>query len=102
MSEMFDSGDLFNPLGADNPFYGVDGYDEETDFEPDEDPQDKVEKQVLETLRLESFGGLIIPASDAKSNELRANRFGDIKEAILYLADARLLGFGQVVIFPNG
>lgn len=103
MSELFDAGELYEPEDNENPFLGLDGFDEMSFAEPDDvDPNIAIEQEVLRSLDIDAFGGLIAFESSVDVGTIRANRFGDIKEAIFYLSDAGLLRYGQVVLFANG
>lgn len=95
MSELFDDGELFEPLGEDNPFLGLDGFDE---FSAEPDPYDKLERDVLDTFGIESFDSIFINADEREVANMRGNRFESIREAILYLFDAGILQFSGVVV----
>ncbi len=100
MTELFDSGQDFEPLGQDNPFYGLGSWDFFSYNPPD--PYERIEKDVFEALNIDDFDGLLIRDSDVSWDELRGNRFENIREAILYLSDAGILAYGKVVLFETG
>lgn len=99
MTDMIDGWDVYPPDDPRNPFFGLFGFDE---FSEEPDPHEKIERTVLDTLGIVDFGGLIATIGEVAGDTVRGNRFGDVREAILYLSDAGVLAFGQVVIFDNG
>lgn len=96
MSEVFDGGELYPPDDPRNPFFGLDGFDEKSVIPPD--PYERIEREVLDTLGIQSFDEILITASEREIEAARGNRFETIKEAIIYLFDAGILRFSGVVI----
>lgn len=78
----------------DNPFFGLDGFDEFTE----NDPYERIEQEVLNSLGIEDFDEIILDISDAEVENIRGNRFQNLQEAITYLFDAGVLRFSGVVI----
>ena len=96
MSEMFDAGELYPLDDPRNPFFGLDGFDPKTVIPPD--PYDRIEREVLDSLGIQSFDEILITAPERDIEAARGNRFESIKEAITYLFDAGILRFSGVVI----
>lgn len=100
MSEVDFGFELFPPDDPRNPFFGLFGLDENTSTPPD--PYEALEEEVFHALDIDDFGGLLVSEFTVDVNELRGNRFENIREAILYLSDSGLLAFGKVVLYANG
>lgn len=95
--EFFQSDDYYisDPT---NPFYGLPMGDVPT--EPD--PNEEVLDEVLYRLGVEDFTGIVVDVDDVKLENLRGNRFANITDAIVYLAEAGILNFGQVTLDEEG
>jgi len=78
-----------------NPFYGLDGFDEKS-FKTD--PYEQIERDVMDSLGIESFDRILIDATERTLENARGNRFSSLQEAILYLFDAGILQFSGVVV----
>jgi hypothetical protein len=95
MSDLFDGQFSYEDLPPEeNPFYGLDGFDEFSET----DPLEQIEREVLDSLGIESFEDIVFDISDSEVNDLRGNRFEDLREAILYLFDSGILRFSGVVL----
>lgn len=77
-----------------NPFYGLDGFDGFTE----NDPYKEIEQDVLDTFGIESFDEIVMNIDEAQVENIRGNRFQDLREAVLYLFDAGILRFSGVVV----
>lgn len=77
-----------------NPFFGLEGFDEFSDS----DPYEQIERDVLDSLGIEGFDEIILDVSDAQAENLRGNRFESLQEAVTYLFDSGILRFSSVVI----
>lgn len=100
---MTDSPDFFNSddgyvSDPNDPFYGLPLGEVPT--EPD--PNDVVFEDVLERLGVFDFSGIVVDFSEANPEQLRGNRFVNLTDAIVYLANAGILQFGQVTIDEEG
>lgn len=95
MSDMDDGMFLYDDEDSDNPYLGWNDWDEEA-F--DTDPYDELEKQVMDSLGIESFDSILLDPSESDMENMRGNRFASLEEAILYLFDAGILQFSGVVV----
>lgn len=96
MTELFDAGELYPLDDPRNPFFGLGGFDEKTVIPPD--PMERIEREVLDALGIQSFDEILITGSERTLENARGNRFENIKEALVYLFDAGILQFSGVVI----
>lgn len=87
----------YNPY-SDNPFLDPEGIDKHTI----PDAFEEFEKQVLDSLGIESFENIVYDIDKAEPSDIRGNRFESIKEAVLYLFDAGVLRFSGVVLDDKG
>jgi hypothetical protein len=78
-----------------NPYLGWNDWDEEA-FE--DDPYDKIEREVMDSLGIESFESILLDPTESEIENMRGNRFSSLEEAILYLFDAGILQFSGIVI----
>ena len=96
MTELFDAGELYPLNDPRNPFYGLDGFDARSRQSPD--PYERIERQVLDSLGIDSFEEILIDSGNRTPEDMRGNRFESIAEAIVYLFDAGILRFSGVVV----
>lgn len=66
------------------------------------DPYEIIEDEVARELGVDTLGDIFIPFADADPNGLRGNRFGNIIDAIRYLAEAGIIQFSNVTINDEG
>lgn len=85
----------FDDDNSDNPYLGWNDWDEEA-F--DTDPYDEIERQVMDSLGIESFDSILLDPSERDMENLRGNRFESLQEAIIYLFDAGILQFSGVIV----
>lgn len=86
--------------GEENPFQDlINEYNLDNEF----DYNKEVFDELANRFGVESVGDLIIPLSDVENVEgVRGNRFVDVVDALIYLYDAGILDFSNVVIFDDG
>lgn len=77
-----------------SPFYGL----PRGDIDTVPDAHDTVLGEVLDRLGIVDFSDLFVDIKDAEPEELRGNRFTNLVDAIVYLAEAGILQFGDVVL----
>lgn len=84
--------EMYDDMGEDSPFFGLDGWDGSS--KPD--PYEGLEREVLETMGIESFDAILISSDESVLENARGNRFETIQEAIFYLFDSGILLFSGV------
>lgn len=95
--EFFNSDDYYIS-DTTSPFYGL----PTGDVPVEQDPNDAVLDEVLDRLGIDDFAGVFVDFSDADPANLRGNRFANLTDAIVYLAEAGILQFGDVTIDEEG
>ncbi len=94
MTDIPDSFESFEDMGDENPFIGLPGFDTYSDI----DPYERVEREVLDSLGIDSFDKIILDVSERNVENERGNRFESLREAVLYLFDAGILQFSGIVL----
>ena len=100
MSDSFDffENDDHYISDKDSPFYGL----PTGDVPVQQDPSDAIVEEVLDRLGVEDFTGITVDFGNVNVENLRGNRFANLTDAIVYLAEAGIFSFGDVTLDDDG